>query len=89
MTTGGWSALRALNDDDEKVFEKAFTGFVGVGYEPLLVETQIVAGSNYRFICNSAAVTADTEAYAAVVTVWSKVDGSVEITDIKKLNELL
>lgn len=88
MTTGGWSALRELNDDDRKVFDKAFTSFVGVDYKPLLVESQVVAGMNYRFICNAVPVTATPETYAAVVTIWSKVDGSVEITDIKKFNDL-
>lgn len=89
MTTGGWSALRVLNDDDKKLFEKAFAGLVGVSYEPLIVESQIVEGVNYRFICNATTITADPQTFAAVATVWSKADGSVEITAIKKLDDLL
>ena len=89
MTAGGWSALRVLNDDDKKVFEMAFANFEGASYEPLIAESQVVEGINYRFICNATPVTVAPETYAAIVTVWSKTDGSVEITDIKKLNDLL
>lgn len=89
MTVGDWSALRELNDDDRKVFDSAFSCQVGVKYEPLLVETQVVAGLNYRFICNATPVVAEPETYAAVVTVWSKADGSVLITDINMLNNLI
>ena len=88
MVVGGWSTLREITGDDKEVFEKALSEFVGVTFEPLLVETQVVSGIKYRFICNAATVTAEPVKYAAVVTVWSKSDGIVEIADIAKFNDL-
>ncbi len=53
----------------------------------MLVATQVVEGINYRFICNGTTITEEPETFAAVVTVWAKPDGSVEVTDIKRLEE--
>lgn len=88
MVVGGWSILREINDEDRKVFDKALSEFVGADFEPLLVETQVVSGIKYRFVCNASTVTAEPVRYAAVVTVWSKADGTVEIADIVRFNDL-
>lgn len=50
---GGWSAFQAPTQQQLNVFNTAMNGFVGVGYTPVKVSTQVVNGTNYRFLCKS------------------------------------
>nr|WP_294938830.1 hypothetical protein [uncultured Flavobacterium sp.] len=50
---GGWTAYHSLTPADQKVFDEAMKGFVGVKYTPQTVATQVVAGTNYRFKCTA------------------------------------
>lgn len=87
MKCGSFTELRVLDLEAKSIFESAVKNIMGVGYVPMLVATQVVEGINYRFICNGTTITKEPETFAAVVTVWAKPDGSVEVTDIKKLEE--
>ncbi|MCL2109322.1 MAG: hypothetical protein FWH20_08275 [Oscillospiraceae bacterium] len=80
--TGGWSESRNLTDEDRAVFDAAMEGLVGMIYEPLSVETQIVAGTNYRFLCNATGVYPDAVTEQKYVIIWHKLDGEAEITEI-------
>lgn len=49
---GGWTAWHAtLTEEAKAVFKQAMEGFVGVGYTPQAFATQVVAGTNYCFLC--------------------------------------
>jgi len=82
MISGGWSEFRDLTEEDLAVFEEAMADLDGVVYEPISVSTQIVAGMNYRFLCNATVVYPDAETVEKYVTVYKDLEGNVEITEI-------
>lgn len=55
---GGWSEFTcAINAEAKQAFTEAMEGFVGVRYTPFAVSQQLVAGMNYRFLCNGTPAT--------------------------------
>ncbi|MGO0881518.1 hypothetical protein ACTPDI_01955 [Clostridioides difficile] len=42
----------------------------GVDYEPLIVATQVVAGTNFKFICNATAITNPPKDYLAEIIIF-------------------
>jgi len=86
--TGGWQTAEdgAITEELQALFEKAMEGHVGVVYKPVeLLETQVVAGTNYRFLCETAAVTPGAETGQAIVTVYEDLNGNAEILEIEEL----
>ena len=82
--SGAYSEDRELTEEDIAVFEEALSGLTGVVYEPLMVSTQVVAGTNYRFTCNATIVVPDAEPYTAYVYVFRSLDGEVELVEIER-----
>ena len=76
MKEGGYTLLHPVTGQEKQLFEKALKGIVGVGYEPLLAATQVVAGTNYCFICN--ATIPGKDAYWAKVTLFEPLSGQGE-----------
>lgn len=89
MKPGGITELKVIDCEALSVFNKAFEGHVGTVCVPLLVSTQVVSGINYIFICNTTTVSPDPDTYSTVVSVWAKPDGTVELTEIKNLSDML
>ncbi len=57
-------------------------GYTGMGFKPLaLLATQVVSGTNYRFVCESIPVDGG-EHGCALVTVYADLDGNSEITEV-------
>lgn len=83
---GGWTMLDVAEPIPEEAmtaFNKAMEGFAGVGYVPAaLLGTQVVAGTNYLFLCKATPVIPDPVPYWATVTVYAALDGSAEILHI-------
>jgi hypothetical protein len=50
---GGYSKTRKLSDQEKELFHQTTATLQGVEYEPENVATQIVAGTNYRFLCKA------------------------------------
>ena len=50
---GGYSKTRKLTSDEKELFHQVTTSLQGAEYEPENVATQIVAGTNYRFLCKA------------------------------------
>ena len=67
---GAFTKFRALEEEDRKVFDEAMQGFVGVKYEPLIVATQIVAGTNFKLICNATTLTNPPRDFTAELTIF-------------------
>lgn len=86
MLCGGYSSQRPLTDEEAVLFKKVTEGLDGVGYTPQSVATQIVAGTNYRFICKAVTATKDPKTYEAVVVVYQPLPGQGEprITEITR-----
>ncbi|MCO6147310.1 hypothetical protein [Flavobacterium sp. NRK1] len=81
---GGWTAYHKLTPQDQKVFDEAMRGFVGVKYTPQSVSTQVVAGTNYRFKC-TASMPPSEVMWEAIVEIFQPLNGNPYITGIVRL----
>lgn len=85
--TGAYGQQRPLRAEEAELFRTMTTGLVGVSYTPQSVATQVVAGTNYRFICNAVTATHKPQSYQAEVVVYQPLPGQGEarITKITRL----
>ncbi|MEG1590332.1 hypothetical protein [Chryseobacterium sp.] len=81
---GGWTAYHALTSEDQKVFDEAMRGFVGVKYSPKLVSTQLVNGTNYRFKCDASMPPSDV-IWEAIVEVYCPIEGVPHVVSITRI----
>lgn len=82
---GGWTAYHKLTPEDQRVFDEAMKGFVGVKYTPISVSTQVVAGMNYRFKCEASMPPSDV-IWEAIVEIFQPLNGGTPyITGITRL----
>lgn len=81
---GGWNETESpeMTDEAKKALEKACETLTGAEYTPVaLLATQVVAGTNYRIICESKPSVPIPECGYVIVTVYADLDGNAEITD--------
>lgn len=81
---GGWNETESpeLTDDAKTALEKACETLTGAEYTPVaLLATQVVAGTNYRMICESRPSVPFPECGYVIVTVYADLKGHAEITD--------
>jgi hypothetical protein len=70
---GGWSMAETTEIDEElkAVIDSATADMAGVSYEPVMVlETQVVAGTNYAVLCKTETSSADAEPYWTVLYIY-------------------
>ena len=70
---GGWSMAETTEIDEElgAVIDGATADMSGVSYEPVLVlETQVVAGTNYAVLCKTQSDSEDAEPYWTVLYIY-------------------
>ena len=85
---GGWQVAEdrssvVIPQEAKDVFDKAAGNLDGNELEPMaLLGTQVVAGTNYAFLCFSTLQTEETINGIQVVTVYEDLDGNAEITNI-------
>lgn len=84
---GGYTGQRPLEASDRELFRRATTGMTGVSYTPESVATQVVAGTNYRFICTAKTMTPGLETYEAEIIVFQPLPGQGE-AKIAKITRL-
>ena len=90
VITGGWTKADSseITDELRAKFEAACETLTGEQLTPLsLMETQVVAGMNYRILCESLATVPDAEPEKVVVTLYVDLDGNAEITDVSDYEE--
>jgi len=85
ITPGGYSAFEKLTAETEKVFHEALSHLIGVKYVPLLVSTQVVAGTNFLYICNATPVYPNAATYGVEVLIFRPLQGSPHVISIKRL----
>lgn len=83
---GGWTPFAPVTKEEEKIFNKATQGILGVKYTPEQVSHQLVAGTNYRFICKAVSSTNPPREYYASISFWVKLDGEIENFNIIDLS---
>ena len=88
---GGWADSEdgVITDDAQKAFDKAMETYDADGmlYTPVsLLSTQVVAGTNYAFLCNGQS--ADAESAADDVTykvvVYADLEGNASVTSVEE-----
>ena len=87
--SGGWTECESpkLTADEKKVFNAATADLVGVNYKPIAkVATQVVAGLNYCFICESTAVVMNPKTRYSFVYVYSAVDGTSTVSSVETID---
>lgn len=83
---GGWQKADSpeLTDEARAAFAKATEGLVGVDYKPVeLLGTQVVAGTNYRILCEATVVYPGAETENVVMTIYEDLDGNASILSIE------
>ena len=88
MLSGGWEATRdtAIDADAQAVFDDAMEGLLGVEYEAVdLLATQVVAGTNYCFLCRSTVVVPDAVPGYSLVYVYQDLEGNAQILGIEDI----
>ena len=88
---GGWAIAEetgsAITEEDAAPITKALEGLTGVGYEPIaLLSTQLVSGTNYRYLCKGTLVTAEPTTSLYVIEVYEDLDGNCTISNIAEFN---
>lgn len=66
---GGYSEPRKLSDEERALFDSVAAEIAGVKYEPINVATQIVADTNYRFLCKGKETERRGKKFYAVIVV--------------------
>ena len=82
---GGWQRTESaeITEEERAVFDKAMEGLLGVNYVPVALEgTQVVAGRNYCFLCNSTVVYPGAETKQALVYIYEDLNGNASVTEI-------
>lgn len=84
---GGYTGQRPLQEQEQQLFRRVTDKLVGVRYTPESVATQVVAGTNYRFVCTAETIAREPETFRAEVTVFRPLPGQGEarITEIRRL----
>lgn len=89
---GGWTAATefaapTMPDYAKEVFEKATGELDGATYDAVAyLGSQIVAGTNYAFLCNVTTVTAEPATALKVVKIYADLEGNVEITNVSDVD---
>ncbi len=81
---GGWAEPEspAVTQAALQAFTKASETLAGMEYTPVaLLATQVVAGTNYRILCEARATVPDAETQYVILTVYEDPQGHAEITE--------
>ena len=88
MMVGAYEQAEDLSMTSEatKAFDLATKTLTGAEYKAVaLLGSQVVAGTNYRILCETKASTNGSETGWAIVTVYADLNGKAEITDIAEI----
>ena len=83
---GGYTHDRRLTDQERQLFDTAVASIDDVKYKPMSVATQVVAGTNYRFICKARETKKRGKHFDAVIVIYKPLPGQGEprITSIER-----
>lgn len=89
--SGGWQfsdkSVSDVTDEEKAVFDKALEELVGATHVPKsVIATQLVAGTNYAYLCISTPVVPNATSYWSIVTVYKDLGGNVELIGIEEID---
>ena len=88
---GGWNIISGdisldKNANAKAAFDKAADTLCGMEYEPIAVlATQVVAGTNYCFLCRGKATVPDAQPVIQLVYIYENLQGKAELTNTKTI----
>ena len=87
---GGWSAYTGnpteIPTEALDALNAALDGLEGCAYKPIaLLGTQIVAGTNYCFLCETTVVVPDAQPGYALVYVFDGLEGEHELLRVQEI----
>jgi hypothetical protein len=82
---GAYGPFKPVDATTKAIFDKAMADLKGVGYTPLIVASQVVAGTNYLYMCNAQVVAPGTPAYPVEVIIFQPLSGPPHHTHIKRV----
>ena len=83
---GGWEKVEDghITPELEEMFNSAMETVLGVDYTPVeLLETQVVAGKNYKFRTMAKGVYPGAKEYEAIVTIYQDLQGNLQVLEIE------
>lgn len=87
---GGYTDVEdgTITDELKQLFDSVFDGFTGASYEPVeLVATQVVAGTNYKFLANGTKTTNPIIKGTYYIYINKDLDGNISLLDIETIEE--
>lgn len=83
---GGYTDSRSLTDEEKALFESLASEVAGVKYKPVNVATQVVAGTNYRFLCTGREKGRKGKRFDAVIVIYKPLpgQGDARVTSIER-----
>jgi len=86
---GGWQEKdEEVTGDALVAFNKAIEGLTGAKYEPIkLMASQVVAGMNYKILCDVTVVGVNQKAEKKVVIIYEDPGNNCSITSIEDYTE--
>ncbi len=88
IVDGGWTAPENAGITDElgEIFDKATAAMEDFEYIPVgLIESQIVAGYGYRFLCETREDAMEIDPRSAVVEIFVDLEGNAKVTNIMEI----
>lgn len=84
---GGWSSLVTPDQFTQgmKQAEEAFGSLLGVSYQPLAAQEQVVEGMNYCYFCKAQVVSPGSSAYLARVLVYVAPGANPIVTAVERI----
>lgn len=88
---GGWTIntdyVPVLTEESEKAFQDALMGYTGMNLKPVtLLATQVVAGTNFLYLCEGEAVTASPQPGWYLTVVYRDLEGKSQISSVEEIN---
>lgn len=83
---GGYTRQRSITDDEREMFDRAVAEIGDIEYKPRSVATQVVAGTNYRFVCKARETAKGGKRFDAVIVIYKPLPGQGDprITSIER-----
>ncbi|WP_242966023.1 hypothetical protein [Clostridium chromiireducens] len=82
---GGWRVHNIITDGDIKVLKTALNGLVSADYEPEMLATQVVNGTNYCFICKLRVLSPNGPEGIAKIMIYKPLAGEPIIKSIESI----
>ena len=83
---GGWTDFNYdLSAEAKAVLIEGLGGLVGVKYVPSAFATQVVAGTNYCFLCTGTGTQLPSPSFPVLVYVHKPLSGTAHLTEIRHI----